>query len=209
MQVTKISYGLTVQTENGTYVKEYVEADIFPGDDIQECQNNLMQFVLNSVKFPPIMAPTLPDRLEVKEEEEVKEDNQPRRAVKRSPAPAKKGEPKTPDKPKPVEDPKVTEGEPETTAEEDKPEKPEGKSTRSSKSKTIPYDREKEEHKTLLSKLLIEVCPNWKKSPETKLRARNTSETMVGIPFIDSDGNILDSFKTLVSEKMNLDDENL
>ena len=74
----------------------------------------------------------------------------------------------------------------------------EGKELPKPEAKTIPYDREKEEHRAKFSKTLTEVLdthyPEWKKDESIKGKAQETSLALVGEPFIGEDGEILTSF---------------
>ena len=74
--------------------------------------------------------------------------------------------------------------------------------TKVRKAKPQGYDREAESHKALFSSLLGSVAPDWRKSEESKARAKKTSVTMAGKEFLDADGEILESFTAEVKKLM-------
>lgn len=63
------------------------------------------------------------------------------------------------------------------------------------KGKVTPYDREKDLHKDMVSILLDGAFPKWEKKEKLVKKAKNASKKMDGADFLDSEGNILDSFR--------------
>lgn len=96
----------------------------------------------------------------------------------------------------------------ESEDEEDEPKPAKGKGNKGGKvgSKTKPkaqnYNREVEEHKSLFSSILRSVAPQWNKSDESKAKAKKVSAAMNGKPFLDADGEVLDSFTSEVKKLM-------
>lgn len=70
------------------------------------------------------------------------------------------------------------------------------------KKKPQNYNRALEEHKDIFSTVLRSVAPDWKKSPESKAKAKKTSEKMEGVEFLDESGEVLESFKSQVKKLM-------
>lgn len=64
------------------------------------------------------------------------------------------------------------------------------------------YSRGIEEHKKIFSGLIGLVNPDWKKSDVSKKRAKNASESLDGVDFLDENGEVLPSFKTEVKKLM-------
>lgn len=85
-------------------------------------------------------------------------------------------------------------------ADEQEDEKPVKK--KKFKSKAQVYDRENETHKELFTQVLKEVAPDWKKTPESKVKAKDASQKLVGKEFLDSDGEVLETFKADVKKLM-------
>lgn len=78
----------------------------------------------------------------------------------------------------------------------------EGSGKKKFKQRAQNYDRTIEQHKEIFSKLLGLVAPDWKKSDVTKARAKKTSESLAGKPFLDENGDTLESFKSEVKKLM-------
>ncbi len=74
--------------------------------------------------------------------------------------------------------------------------------TKVRKAKPQNYNREVEQHKSLFSGVLRSVAPEWNKSDDSKARAKKTSVQLAGKPFLDADGEVLDSFKAEVKKLM-------
>lgn len=70
------------------------------------------------------------------------------------------------------------------------------------KKQTLGYQRVNETHKEIFSGLLKEVCPDWKKSEASKIKAKAVSQKMEGAEFLDEQGNVLESFKHSVKKQM-------
>jgi len=65
---------------------------------------------------------------------------------------------------------------------------------KATRKKNTPYDRSLELHKKLIGEMLTEELPNWKKDADIKTACKNASVEMEGEDFLDSEGNILESF---------------
>ena len=64
------------------------------------------------------------------------------------------------------------------------------------------YNRAIERHKEVFSGLLRSIAPDWKKTEESKKKAKKVSEVLEGEDFLDANGEVLDSFKALVKKKL-------
>lgn len=84
--------------------------------------------------------------------------------------------------------------------EEEQPKKVAGK--KGFKKKPQHYDRKVEAHKEKLSGLLKSVSPNWNKTDAGKAAAKSASKELEGEPFLDENGEILDSFKSKLKKLM-------
>lgn len=103
------------------------------------------------------------------------------------------------------EDSDGTDSEEAEAEEEPKPAK--GKSSKEGKAKEGKkvfqakpqhYDRRIEQHKEIFSRVLKSIDPDWKKSEASKKKAKKVSEQVEGEPFLDGNGEVVDSFKTRV-----------
>lgn len=74
----------------------------------------------------------------------------------------------------------------------------EEKGKKAFKRKPQHYDRSIEQHKEIFSRVLKSIAPDWKKSEESKKKAKEVSEQVEGEPFLDENGEVLDGFKTKV-----------
>jgi DNA polymerase III gamma/tau subunit len=92
----------------------------------------------------------------------------------------------------------IEESEEEEAEEEE--EKPAAK--KSFKKKPQVYSRASEQHKEILSKVLSSVAPDWKKTPESKEKAKGASQKMEGKEFLDESGEVLESFTAEVKKIM-------
>lgn len=103
-----------------------------------------------------------------------------------------------------VEEEDEVEEEEEEEEEEVKPKaKPKAKAkSTAKKSKEQNYDREVETHKELFGEVLAEVAPKWKSSAEGKAKVKTCSIKLNGQPFLDVDGEVLESFKLAVKKHM-------
>lgn len=63
------------------------------------------------------------------------------------------------------------------------------------KKKPQNYSRQSEAHKEIFSSVLKSVMPDWKKSEDTKKRAKLVSQKLEGKEFLDESGEVLVSFK--------------
>lgn len=70
------------------------------------------------------------------------------------------------------------------------------------KKKPQDYNRSIEAHKEIFSGVLRSINPDWKKSEDSKKKAKKVSEAVEGEEFLDGNGEVLDSFKALVKKKM-------
>lgn len=80
--------------------------------------------------------------------------------------------------------------------------KDQGKEGRKFKKKPQHYDRSIEQHKEIFSGVLRSVAPDWKKSEESKKKAKKVSEAVEGEPFLDENGEVLADFKAKVKKQM-------
>jgi len=74
------------------------------------------------------------------------------------------------------------------------------------KGKNIPYDREDDNLKNRLTQILNTWYPDWKKDEATKAAAKKASVSLVGIDFLDSEGEVLESFMEEFQTIMESDD---
>lgn len=70
------------------------------------------------------------------------------------------------------------------------------------KAKPQVYDRNNETHKELFSGVLKVVAPDWKKTADSKAKAKTVSQKMVGKEFLDANGEVVAAFKTEVKKLM-------
>lgn len=70
------------------------------------------------------------------------------------------------------------------------------KATKKRKGKVTPFDRELPLHKKLVGEMLDEEKPKWSKKEILVKKARVASKAMDGEDFLDSEGAILESFKS-------------
>lgn len=73
--------------------------------------------------------------------------------------------------------------------------KPKEKKVEAPKSNYVTYNREIENHKQLLSSYLTKNFPDWK----TKEGVKEFSTSLVGKDYLDESGNIIESFKQVLS----------
>jgi len=107
-------------------------------------------------------------------------------------------------------DDSADDGESDETDEEAKPAKSSKASSKPSaekgkksfKKKPQAYDRSIEQHKDIFSGVVRSVSPDWKKSDELKARAKKSSEEMEGENFLDENGEVYPTFKTMVARLM-------
>ena len=64
------------------------------------------------------------------------------------------------------------------------------------KSDFVGYDRESVQHKAMITSLLNSAHPEWRKKPGIS----DFSKSLVGKDFVDSKGEIAESFKALIAE---------
>ena len=76
------------------------------------------------------------------------------------------------------------------------------KGKKSFKKKPQAYDRSIEQHKDIFSGVVRSVSPDWKKSDELKARAKKSSEEMEGENFLDENGEVYPTFRTMVARLM-------
>ena len=85
---------------------------------------------------------------------------------------------------------------------EEKPAKAKAKGKRGFKKKDQPYSRSSEQHKEIFSNVLKAISPDWKKSPASKTKAKEASQSMEGKDFLDETGEVIASFKAEVKKLM-------
>lgn len=66
--------------------------------------------------------------------------------------------------------------------------------------KRVPqtYDRSIEQHKDIFGRTYTTIVPNWRESEASKKKAKQISEDLEGEPFLDENGEVIDSFKTRI-----------
>lgn len=101
------------------------------------------------------------------------------------------------------------EEEEEAKVEEKKTAKKDAKKTSTRKKKAVAYDREVKAHSAELAKILHANFKGWNKDDDMKALAKAASEDLVGADFMDSEGNVLDSFVDAVKERMAGEDSGL
>lgn len=79
---------------------------------------------------------------------------------------------------------------------------PKTETKKTTKSKTQNYDREVEQHKEIFSTVLKGVAPDWKKTAESKVKAKKASQKMHGKEFLDANGDVVKEFKLEVKKLM-------
>lgn len=80
----------------------------------------------------------------------------------------------------------------------EEPKKPRAKASKKEKPeiKSIPYDRNLDAHRQFLSAYLTQNHADWK----TKEGVKEFSLSLIGQPFLDEDGHIIESFKKVLSD---------
>ncbi len=74
--------------------------------------------------------------------------------------------------------------------------------TKKFKKKAQVYQRSNETHKEIFSSVMTKATPDWKKTTESKAKAKNTSMKMEGKDFLDEDGEVLKEFSAEVKKLM-------
>lgn len=69
-------------------------------------------------------------------------------------------------------------------------------------SKTVAYDRNNDIHKNIMGTLLDGIDKDWRKSSTMKEKAVQASKDLVGAEFLTSQGDVLQSFKDVLIEKL-------
>lgn len=87
----------------------------------------------------------------------------------------------------------------EATEEEEKPKAAKGKTF---KKKPQVYQRSNETHKEIFSGVMKKAAPDWKKTPESKDKAKQVSMTLEGENFLDEEGSVLPEFQAEVKKLM-------
>lgn len=72
------------------------------------------------------------------------------------------------------------------------------KSKKTFQRKPQHYDRSIEEHKNIFARVYTSISPDWRKSEAGKKKAKIISEKVEGEPFLDENGEVLDSFTARV-----------
>lgn len=90
----------------------------------------------------------------------------------------------------------------ESSAKSKKEKGAKGKGGKKYVKKPQAYNRSIEQHKEIFSGVLRSVSPDWKKSDATKAKAKKASENLEGEPFLDENGDVLESFKSAVKKMM-------
>ena len=70
------------------------------------------------------------------------------------------------------------------------------------KSKSSPYDRKNDLHKDIVGTMLDEEIPKWRKKKSLEAKSKLASKELDGEDFLDSEGNVLETFKEKFMELM-------
>ena len=84
---------------------------------------------------------------------------------------------------------------------DDEPKAAKGKKSKFKK-KPQTYLRSNETHKEIFSNVLKTVAPDWKKTTESKAKAKAASQKLEGEEFLDENGEVLATFKAAVKKAM-------
>ncbi len=208
MNVTEIKFNKRVKTGEYEHEDFTATATMDPGEDLFTQMNLLRTDVLAVIageKAAPVATLTVPAK-------EGKTGKGKGAKGKDTPPPAEEKEEEEEQEEEENEDedpvdPEEEEEEEEQEEEEETPppaeEKP-AKTGKTFKKKPQVYDRDKEQHKEIFSKMLAALAPNWKKSDDTKKLGKDASVKMAGKEFLDEKGEVLDSFKKDVKKLMKL-----
>ena len=101
-----------------------------------------------------------------------------------------------------TEEEETEEVEQEETAEDEEVPAKAAKGKKKFKSKAQVYQRSNETHKELFSGVMRAVAPDWKKTTESKAKAKSVSLVFEGVDFLDAEGNVLAEFKAAVKKAM-------
>jgi hypothetical protein len=180
----------------GNYESETLEAacQLTEGECAVTAKEELIAFVKGeTVKEQP--APTQAVETEQPKKAEKKV------AAKKEKAPPVKTESPVVDEAQPVkEDAVVVAPAVEPVVEEVKEEAaPKAKKEKKFKAVATPYNRENDLHKKLLGELLDKSYPTWKKDPS---KAKAASQLLAGKDFLDTEGKVIESFKSALAEAM-------
>jgi hypothetical protein len=75
------------------------------------------------------------------------------------------------------------------------------KAAKKTKAKPVQvYERANDTHKEIFSQMLNRVYPSWKTSAESKNAAKQASQALNGVEFLDENGVVLESFQEKVQE---------
>ena len=172
MTITEIKYGYTFN--RGDYQAERIDvsASLLESEDPATVLESLKRFVHDGHSMKQL--PLVP------------QDQSP--AVSEEPAAAKKRKPRT--------SPEAKEAAKEERLKEEA--KVINKEYVEAK-KSAPYDRKLDVHKKFFGEMLLKFDPNWKTSGLD--RAKKISEEMQGIPFLDHEGLVLESFREEMAKK--------
>jgi len=77
-----------------------------------------------------------------------------------------------------------------------------GKAKKTFKKKAQVYQRSNDTHKELFSGVMNAVAPAWKKTTESKAKAKEVSMKFEGVDFLDENGSVLETFKAAVKKAM-------
>jgi len=137
------------------------------------------------------------------EEDEEETTPAPKKKSKPAPEPEEEDEEEVDEEETDSDDDDEEESDEEESDEEEEESKPAKKASakKSFKKKPQDYNRS-EQHKEILSSVLKEVAPDWKKSEASKKKAKAVSTKVVGLAFLDEDGEVLKSFKAAVKKMM-------
>lgn len=201
MQITKISYGLTIKQADESYAKAHLEADVHPSDNFQTVKQDLITEVEKLVGLSGKSEKTQSTG-STATAEDAATPTQTSQGAKGATAPDRRALRGGQTAEKPAGASGAAGGEAKT-AVKGKAGRPAGggKAT-----KETPYDRDDKDHKRLVRDVLNDLIPDWGKDPEVKALAGDVSKSLVGKPFLGADGAVLESFKEAIAVGMGLGD---
>lgn len=194
MKLKSIVFTRRLAMEPYGYREFQATAEVADGDDELGALNDLKSLVEASIHEDQAAAPKQKEDYKEEDASEIK-DEAPVEAPQKeeSAAPTKKRG--RPSKAKAEASEAVTE-----SLETLNPKKEEKAPASGRKLKAVTYDRDNAIHKKLFVGLLDDNFPNWKR--EMPGRGKDVSIDMVGLEFLDSEGEILESFRKDFMERM-------
>ncbi len=207
MKATEISYAKRVNLGNYEHEEIKITAVLDEGDDAVEGLAELKGMVASAVDtegLPAIAATGKPVKSAAGKSEKV--DKTAKKPAKAAAGKTAKPEPVDEVETEDEETPETTEEE-ETEVVEEEEEEPEEKPAKKPvgkalKKKGSTYARTNEQHKALMAEKLTELFPKWKKTEESKAKAKAISKSLDGTDFLDAEGDIVPSFIVALKKGM-------